>query len=99
MPEGNEANTWPPQLRTACTNPAEMIPASTSRSMSRPIKQSSVCEPWTGYLIIAADPHSYHCMTPTLGQEHTTHLRIGSFAKLIAASAKCFLIDLYISHI
>ena len=38
-------------------------------------------------------------MTPTLGQEHTTHLRIGSFAKLIAASAKCFLIDLHVSNI
>jgi hypothetical protein len=38
-------------------------------------------------------------MTPTLGQEHTTHLWIGSFAKLIAAATKCFLIDLHISHI
>src|SRR5437660_10133856 len=50
-------------------------------------------------LIIAADLHTYHRMTPTLGQEHTTHLRIGSFAKLIAAAAKCLLIDLHISNI
>lgn len=50
-------------------------------------------------LIIAADLHSYHGMCPTLGQEHTTHLRIGSLAKLITAAAKCLLIDLHISNI
>src|SRR5947207_95024 len=40
MLEGNGASTWPPQLRTACTNPAEMIPPSTSRSMLQEIKGS-----------------------------------------------------------
>ena len=50
-------------------------------------------------LIIAADLHSYHRMTPTLGQEHTTHLRIGSFAKLIATATKGLLIDLYVGDI
>jgi len=38
-------------------------------------------------------------MAPTLGQQHTAHLRIGSFAKLIAAATKGLLIDFYIGDI
>src|SRR5947207_5788786 len=69
-----------------------MIPASTRASMSRKTKQSNSWEPWTGYLIIAADLDPNHCMTPTFDQEDTTHLRIGSFAILIVTPAKSLLI-------
>src|SRR2546421_10502345 len=38
--------------------------------------------------IIAVDREPHHRMTPTLGQQDTTHLWIGAFAILIAAAPK-----------